>query len=161
MLSILVKRTTIAGAVIDLNPPSLESLENLLLAKEPRLSLEQVFSRMSKDEIREFWDKKRIIPNNWIELCAFLLKEEFSDDFTVPLLQTDNSFMLQVRIKLETHHIGLPCFCLIGARRYLQRFPLMRICTKDLIVSEQSLSLSLSLSLFLSLSLPSHRVSAA
>ena len=53
---------------------------------------------MSKDEIREFWDKKRIIPNNWIELCAFLLKEEFSDDFTVPLLQTDNSFMLQVRI---------------------------------------------------------------
>ena len=59
-------------------------------------SLMQVFSRMSKDEIREFWDKKRIIPNNWIELCAFLLKEEFSDDFTVPLLQTDNSFMLQV-----------------------------------------------------------------
>ena len=108
---------------------------------------------MSKDEIREFWDKKRIIPNNWIELCAFLLKEEFSDDFTVPLLQTDNSFMLQVRMSNKARdHFGLPCFCLIGARRYLQRFPLMRICTKDLIVSEQSLSLSLSLSSSLSLS---------
>jgi hypothetical protein len=52
-------------------------------------------------EVREFWEKKRIVPNNWIELCDFLLKEEFSDDFSVPLLQTDHSFMLQVICSLQ------------------------------------------------------------
>lgn len=57
---------------------------------------EQVFSRMTKQEVRDFWDKMRIIPNNWIELCAYLLKEEFHDDFTIPLTQTDHSFLLQV-----------------------------------------------------------------
>jgi hypothetical protein len=34
-----------------------------------------------------------------MELCALLLKEEFSDSFTVPLLQTDSSFLLKVVLK--------------------------------------------------------------
>ena len=57
---------------------------------------ENVFSRMSKQEMTSFWDQKGLVPDDWLGLCASHLCEVFSNDFVVPLQQTDSSFMLTV-----------------------------------------------------------------
>jgi hypothetical protein len=61
---------------------------------------ENVFSRMSKEEMTSFWDQKGLVPDDWLGLCASHLCEVFSNDFVVPLQQTDSSFMLTVSLKL-------------------------------------------------------------
>jgi hypothetical protein len=62
---------------------------------------EQVFSRLTPSEIRQFWDQKDQKPNNWLGLCAHLLRKEFSREFLVPLQQSDHSFLLRVNIKFS------------------------------------------------------------
>ena len=57
---------------------------------------QEVFPRMTAEEIRNFWAKKHLPANDWLALTSHLYKDMFSPEFMIPLQDVDLTFALKV-----------------------------------------------------------------
>ena len=57
---------------------------------------QQVFPRMTENEIRTFWANKHLPKSDWLALTSHLYKDMFSPEIMIPLQDVDLTFALKV-----------------------------------------------------------------
>ncbi|MCB9025349.1 MAG: hypothetical protein H6625_03455 [Bdellovibrionaceae bacterium] len=79
------------------------SKEDLLLVEKQASVLiqeflkEKMFSKMSEAEVQEFWESKKITPNNWPDLVRKILSDIFYNTVLTPLEESNGGVVIDVR----------------------------------------------------------------